>query len=203
MDFGNARLRQFIENLADLMEEHGLPRMAGRVISALMICTPPYLSHEELAEQLQASKGSISMSTQLLMRLSMVERISLPGQRRHFYRLRENLWKDFLSKAANHIIREREVVMDGLAVLEAEPVEGVEGLLVHEADLVDEFRIRIQPGELKSAVPTRGRLDRAKVAGPPEGVKGHHNPVYRGSTFCPVGHLASRHPVGILGGSWQ
>ena len=123
MTVDNNRHRQFIENTADLMEEHGFPRMAGRVIGALMICTPPYLSHEELAEQLQASKGSISMSTQLLMRLSIVERISLPGLRRHHYRLRERLWKDLLSTSSEHILQHIELAADGLAILEGEPSE--------------------------------------------------------------------------------
>lgn len=144
MDFDNERLRQFIENSADLMEEHGFPHMAGRVIGALMICTPPHLSHEELAEQLQASKGAISMSTQLLMRMNMIERISLPGQRRHFYRLRENLWKDFLSKTSRHINKEREVVLGGLVALEGEPVEMKRRLI--EILVVSDFVLEEWPG---------------------------------------------------------
>lgn len=144
MNLDNERLRQFIENSADLMEEHGLPRMAGRVIGALLICLPPHLSHEELAEQLQASKGSISMSTQLLMRMSYVERISLPGQRHHFYRLRENLWNDFLSEVVSHISREREVVMDGLVALEGEPVEMKRRLI--EMLVVSDFVLEEWPG---------------------------------------------------------
>jgi len=123
MNLDNERLRQFTENTADMMEENGLPRMAGRVIGALMICAPPYLSHEELAEQLQASKGSISMTTQLLMRISIVERISLPGHRRHYYRLRERLWNDLLSTRTEHVQQHLELVEDGLALLEGEPIE--------------------------------------------------------------------------------
>jgi DNA-binding transcriptional regulator GbsR (MarR family) len=156
MDLDNERLRQFIENSADLMEEHGFPHMAGRVIGALLICTPPYLSHEELAEQLQASKGSISMSTQLLMRLNFVERISLPGQRRHFYRLRENLWKDFLSEIVSHTNREREVVMDGLAALEGEPVEMKRRLI--EMLVVSDFVLEEWPGLVSRWEARRGEL---------------------------------------------
>ena len=40
MKFDNERVRQYVEDSADLMEEHGLPRMAGRVIGALLICMP-------------------------------------------------------------------------------------------------------------------------------------------------------------------
>ena len=116
-------LHQFIESSAELMEEHGFPRMAGRVIGALLINDPPHMSHDELAELLQASRGSISMSTQLLMRLSIIERFSVPGERRSYYRLRENLWHDFLTDIEKHVQRERNVVLQGLTVLENEPIE--------------------------------------------------------------------------------
>ena len=156
MNLDNERLRQFIENSADLMEEHGFPRMAGRVIGALLVCLPPHLSHEELAGLLQASKGSISMSTQLLMRLDFVERISLPGQRRHFYRLKENLWNDYLSKVASHVNREREVVMDGLDALEGEPVEMKRRLI--EMLVVSDFVLEEWPGLVSRWEARRGEL---------------------------------------------
>ena len=41
MKLDTERVRQYIEDSADLMEEHGFPRMACRVIGALMICAPP------------------------------------------------------------------------------------------------------------------------------------------------------------------
>jgi len=134
---------QFIENSGDVMEEHGLPRMAGRVIGALMICVPPYLSHEELAEQLSASKGSISMSTQLLVRLNILERISLPGLRRHYYRLRERLWNDLLFKRTEHISKHRSMVDDGLALLESEPVEAKMRLI--ELQVFSDFVLETLP----------------------------------------------------------
>ena len=143
MDSANERRRQFIEDSGDMMEEHGLPHMAGRVIGALMICTPPYLSHEELATQLQASKGSISMSTQLLVRLNIVDRISVPGHRPHFYRLREQLWNDLLSTRSEHILNHLKLVADGLGLLEGEPVESKMRLI--ELQVFSEFFLEMLP----------------------------------------------------------
>jgi len=143
MNVNNERHRQFIENSADLLEEHGFPRMACRVIGALIICTPPYLSHEELAEQLQASKGSISMSTQLLVRLNIVERISLPGHRRHYYRLRERLWNDLLSTRTEHIQQHLKLVDDGLALLKDEPIESKMRLI--ELQVFSDFVLEALP----------------------------------------------------------
>lgn len=143
MKLGNERVRQYIEDSADLMEEHGLPRMAGRVMGALIICVPPHLSHEELADLLQASKGSISMSTQLLVRLDIVERISLPGHRRHYYRLRKHLWNELLSTRVEHIQKHLKMVDDGLALLKNEPIEAKMRLI--ELQVFSDFVLEALP----------------------------------------------------------
>ncbi|MCK5584695.1 MarR family transcriptional regulator [Candidatus Bipolaricaulota bacterium] len=162
MNLDNKRLRRFIENTADLMEEQGFPRMAGRVIGALMICTSPHLSHEELAEQLQASKGSISMTTQLLMRLSIVERISLPGHRRHYYRLREQLWNDLLSTRSEHILQHLSLVDDGLALLKTEPIEAKMRLI--ELQVFSDFILESLPEMAKRWEQRRPELMKKRLA---------------------------------------
>ncbi|MBU1049052.1 MarR family transcriptional regulator, partial [Candidatus Bipolaricaulota bacterium] len=137
------QVRQYIEDSADLMEEHGLPRMAGRIMGALIVCVPPYLSHEELADLLQASKGSISMSTQLLVRLNIIERISLPGHRRHYYRLRKHLWNELLFTRTEHIQQHLKMVQDGLAILENEPIEAKMRLI--ELQVFSDFVLELLP----------------------------------------------------------
>jgi len=115
--------KRFIEQSADLLDEDGLPHMAGRVIGALLVCVPPYRSLDELAEDVQASKGAISMATQLMLRLGFIERVSLPGERRHFYRLRSNFLEDVMSERTQHILRHRKLIEMGLELLCDEPVE--------------------------------------------------------------------------------
>jgi len=115
--------KQFIEQAADLMEEHGLPHMAGRVIGALLVCMPQYMSHDELAESVQASKGAISMATQLMLRMEVVERISLPGERRHYYRLRETFLEDVMQERTEHFLQHERLFEAGTHLLRDEPLE--------------------------------------------------------------------------------
>ena len=115
--------RQFIEDVGDVLEEHGLTHMAGRVLGALMICVPTQMSMDQLADQLQASKGSISSATQMLLRMGIIEKISLPGHRRHYFQLRSNLWSHLIEQDAEHLDKHRMLAEDGLAMLEGEPVE--------------------------------------------------------------------------------
>ena len=147
MQQANTEHFEFIESSAELMEEHGFPRMAGRVVGALLLHDPPHMSHDELAKLLQASKGSISMSTQLLVRMNILERLSIPGQRRSYYRLRDNLWQDFLTDIIDHVERERKVVLKGLEVLKDEPVDTKRRLI--EMLVVSDFMSAEWPGLLE------------------------------------------------------
>ncbi len=121
--------RRFVEETGVMMEEHGLSLMAGRVLGMLQICVPPHRSMDELAEDLQASKGSISMATRMLLRIGVIEKLSLPGHRRHYYRIRPNVWIDMFAQRTEHLNRHKELAAVGLAALGNEPIEAKERLL--------------------------------------------------------------------------
>lgn len=127
--------KRFIEQSADLLDEDGIPHMAGRVIGALLICVPPYRSLDELSRDVQASKGAISMATQLMLRLGLIERVSLPGERRHFYRLRSNLLEDVMSERTQHVLRHRQLIEEGMELLCSEPMEAKSRLIELQAYL--------------------------------------------------------------------
>jgi len=114
---------RFVEMAGELLEEHGMPRMAGRVLGALMICVPPRLTMRELADRLQASKGSISTATRLLLRLGLIERVSAPGCRAREYRMRRDAFSSLFVQENEHLVRHREFARLGLAILREQPVE--------------------------------------------------------------------------------
>ena len=72
----------YAEDFGLLFEGFGLPRMVGRVLGVLLISDPPELSAEELAEALQASRGSISSATRSLIGMGLVQRRTKRGERR-------------------------------------------------------------------------------------------------------------------------
>ena len=84
----HAERQQFVEEVGIVFEQTGLPRMAGRIFGWLLIADPPHQSTDQLAEALLASKGSISTMTRLLIQISLIERLSLPGIRHSYFRLR-------------------------------------------------------------------------------------------------------------------
>lgn len=79
---------EIIESFSLIIEQFGLPRMAGRIFALLVLTEKPYVTQSDLTETLQASTGSISTMVRLLEQLGFVERVSLPGHRRDRFRVR-------------------------------------------------------------------------------------------------------------------
>src|SRR3954452_15707407 len=85
-------LGSFADDIGLFYEELGYPRVWGRVLGWLLVCQPTTQSADDLASALHASRGSISMATQALIRAGMVERQTLRGDRRTYYRIRPGSW---------------------------------------------------------------------------------------------------------------
>jgi len=88
--------KSFVEQFGIAFEQTGLPRMAGRILGWLLLSDSPHQSADELAKGLAASKGSISGTTRLLIQLGLIERLSLPGVRHDYFRLRPDAWKNIM-----------------------------------------------------------------------------------------------------------
>ncbi len=89
-------IERFVEELGVLLElEAGTPRMVGRTLGWLLVCDPPEQSAAELAEMLQASKGSISTATRVLLRMGLVERVRFRGERFDRFRVQPEAWDEF------------------------------------------------------------------------------------------------------------
>ncbi len=73
----HAAIQHFVERMGLMLEEDGMPRIAGRMFGYLLVHEGPF-SLDELAERLQVSKASISTNARLLEQLGMLERISAP-----------------------------------------------------------------------------------------------------------------------------
>jgi hypothetical protein len=82
----------YIEEVGRSFEEAGWPRMAGRLLGALMIADPREQSAAELADLLKASRGSISTMGRLLISVELVERRTRRGDRREYLRFRDDAW---------------------------------------------------------------------------------------------------------------
>ncbi len=83
-----------------------------------MISDPPHQTTGDLTQALLASKGSISTMTRLLIKVGLIERISLPGQRRDYFRIKAGAWHQMLKDSMNQITVFRQIAESGLGLIE-------------------------------------------------------------------------------------
>lgn len=91
-------VRQFVERMALICEKEGMPRIAGRIFGYLL-ATDQTFSLDELGERLQASKASVSTNARMLEQFGMIQRVSVLGDRRDFYRVQDDPWEQMLRVA--------------------------------------------------------------------------------------------------------
>jgi DNA-binding transcriptional ArsR family regulator len=114
-------LERFIEELGMQFElEAGIPRMVGRVFGWLLVCEPPEQSAAELAERLQASKSSISTATRVLLRMGIIERVRVRGERFDRFAAVPQAWDEYLWRE-EQFSAPRRVLRLGIEALGDEP----------------------------------------------------------------------------------
>jgi hypothetical protein len=113
-----AAVEAYVEEVARYFEGAGWPRMAGRLLGALMTADPREQTAAELAHRLHASRGSISTMGRLLISVGIAERWTRPGHRREYLRFRDDAWPMVLTDKARWISDLRRLGERGLQVFE-------------------------------------------------------------------------------------
>jgi hypothetical protein len=120
---------RFVEEIGLVFDSLHLPRMAGRVLGAILIGPADGMTASELVETLQASKGSISGMTQLLTHYRFIERTVRGGDRRDRFIVRSGAWARMMLWRIELLQRLQELAADGLGLLgpngNPEPLEEV------------------------------------------------------------------------------
>ncbi len=113
----------YAEDFGLLFEGFGLPRMVGRVLGVLLISDPPELSAEELAEALQASRGSISSATRSLIGMGLVQRRTKRGERRDYFQMKPGAWEELMRRQLEELSTFRQMAERGLDIANSDSPE--------------------------------------------------------------------------------
>jgi hypothetical protein len=109
--------QRFVEEIGLVFDSMHLPRMAGRVLGAILLGPVDGPTASELAATLQASKGSISNMTQLLIHYRFVERTVRAGDRRDRFVIKSGAWARMMLWRLELLQRLQELAGDGLELL--------------------------------------------------------------------------------------
>ncbi|NED97493.1 transcriptional regulator [Phytoactinopolyspora alkaliphila] len=112
----NQRAR-YAEEIGVLFNDRGWPRMEGRVLGYLVMSNAPHVSTAELIESLRASAGSISAATRALGQAGFIKRVTVPGDRSHYYRVEDDVFGTFLATEHQYLILRARGVEDILSAL--------------------------------------------------------------------------------------
>ena len=99
--------REFAEKCALILESQGLSRMAGRVYGWLLVADTKEQTLNDLGAALQASKSSLSVATRTLIQYGMLERMSKPGQRRDYFRVRVKPFAEIFNRRLEQVTQMR------------------------------------------------------------------------------------------------
>jgi len=108
---------RFVEEIGLVFDSMHLPRMAGRVLGAILLGPADGPTAADLAGTLQASKGSISNMTQLLIHYRFVERTVRAGDRRDRFVIKSGAWARMMLWRLELLQRLQELAGDGLELL--------------------------------------------------------------------------------------
>jgi DNA-binding transcriptional regulator GbsR (MarR family) len=105
----------YIERFAAVLVAAGIPPMPARVFVALLVADSGRLTAAELAAVLQISPAAVSGAVRYLIQLGLVHKERVPGSRRDYYRMPDDVWHD--------MFRLRDQVMQRWAALVREGIE--------------------------------------------------------------------------------
>ncbi len=134
---------QSIEEFGIVLEHAGFPRMAGKIFGYLLTANVPDVSTDELKTKLNASRGSISTMTRILIQYGLIDRVGKPGQRKDYFRIRSDVWSQVLKARMTQIVELHRVVEHTLQSVS--PRESLPyGRLIEMHDLYEFFQSEFQ-----------------------------------------------------------
>ncbi|AKD03945.1 MarR family transcriptional regulator [Pontibacter korlensis] len=106
-----------IERIGIFQEKTGMQPVAGRIIGLLYVSDKPELTFDEIRETLNISKSATSNALSLLQHLNRLEYITYNGDRKRYFRLKLDRWRELVlheidsitefSKTLHEVVNER------------------------------------------------------------------------------------------------
>lgn len=94
--------QQFISSWGAFGTHWGINRTMAQ-IHALLMVSPDPITQEDMMKELNVSRGNINMNIRELIDWGLVERITIPGERKEYFSAEKDIWK-----VATLIVNERK-----------------------------------------------------------------------------------------------
>jgi DNA-binding transcriptional regulator GbsR (MarR family) len=119
MKYNDAR-QQLIQTWGQLSTQWGISRTMGQIHALLMI-TPGSLTADDIIEQLNISRGNVSMNLRNLVEWGIISKVFIAGDRKEYYTAEKDAWKMALQIARERKRRELDPAIQSLSALQNIP----------------------------------------------------------------------------------
>jgi len=114
----------YLERFSSVLVAAGIPPMPARVFAALLVADSGRLTAAELAEILQVSPAAVSGGVRYLIQVGLVHKERVPGSRRDYYRMPDDVWSDMFRLRDQVMQRWAALVREGIELLGADTPAG-------------------------------------------------------------------------------
>jgi DNA-binding transcriptional regulator GbsR (MarR family) len=139
-----------IEDFGLYFEQYGLPRILGRIYGLLLIAPEPVLGLDDMAAQLGISKASASTTARQLQMWKLIEKVSLPGDRRDYYRISPDAQIQYLRLSLESTLGftrliENAAQLEDLTPESRQKLERIEHIYEALAEIINDFFLSYRP----------------------------------------------------------
>lgn len=118
----------FIEEMGLMAQEHGDPRILGRVLG-LLVAEGKEMSLSQMSERLGVSRASVSTNARQLSQRGLIKRIAHSGDRQDFYHVENMLHRQLLDRMATQAQRNASRIRACAKGIEVEDAAAAERVL--------------------------------------------------------------------------
>lgn len=147
----------FIEDMGLIIEHSGGSKTLGRIFGYLLLADQPK-PLDEIAKDLFFSKATASLTIRQGLLTSFFEKVSIPGNRKDFYKVDTKVWVNVMSRKINSLDHWERLINKGLDLLQQDRKSAKENLEVMKdyfvfmrwylSDLTEQYE-RWKSGEIK------------------------------------------------------
>ena len=142
----SAEAQSFVEGVGAYFERFALPRIGGCLLGLLLVVDRP-LSLDDMANTLGVSRASVSTNMRLILAIGLAELVTLPGDRRDYYRFTDDAWEQAMLIDMEGVQALRRLAARGLEVIKTSENTAREHLdeLIAFSDLaLEERRVTLE-----------------------------------------------------------
>jgi DNA-binding transcriptional regulator GbsR (MarR family) len=88
---------ELVERIGVFLEKYGYQPIPARIIGLLIVTDKPYLTFDEITKSLKVSKSAVSIGINLLLGTQQINYITLPGDRRRYFKSRISEWREIFT----------------------------------------------------------------------------------------------------------